>query len=146
MKQYFVRYQFGGGKQPKKNITVEAKNKPDAYKKARLSLPAYIVSNVDFHFTDCTLLANESVKANGIKGLFYSLELTENPYSNADKKRFFELQHTLQIDICKQIVSHYSIILSNKAAFKDYIIKKGLTFQQLETQLKAAKEFLSQWK
>jgi len=62
MKQYFVRYQFGGGKQPKKNITVEAKSKPDAYKQARLSLPAYVVNNIDFHFVDCVVLADEKLK------------------------------------------------------------------------------------
>jgi len=62
MKQYFVRYQFGGGKQPKKNITVEAKNKPDAYKQARLSLPANVINRLDFKFVDCVVLADEKLK------------------------------------------------------------------------------------
>ena len=85
------------------------------------------------------------MKANDIKGLFYSLELVENPYSKNDKKRFYQLQHKLQIDICKKIASHYHIILSNKPAFSDYVIKKGLNFKQIEVQLKAAIDFLSQY-
>lgn len=62
MKQYFVRYQFGGGKQPKKNITVEARNKPTAYKAARLSLPKYVINNPSFKFVDCVKLQDEKIK------------------------------------------------------------------------------------
>lgn len=62
MKQYFVRYQFGGGKQPKKNITVQAKSKPDAYKQARLSLPLNVINRLDFKFVDCVVLADEKLK------------------------------------------------------------------------------------
>lgn len=62
MKQYFVRYQFGGGKQPKHNITVTAKNKPDAFKQARLSLPANVINRMDFNFVDCVVLADEKLK------------------------------------------------------------------------------------
>lgn len=60
MKKYFVRYQFGCGNQPKKNITVSAINKPDAYKKARLSLPKHIINNIQFCFVDCVVLADEN--------------------------------------------------------------------------------------
>jgi hypothetical protein len=85
------------------------------------------------------------MKTNEIKGLFYSLELVENPYSKADKKKFFELQHKIQIDICKQIVSNYSLILSNKPSFNDWIIRKGISFEAMEKQLNEAKAFLSQY-
>ncbi len=62
MKQYFVRYQFGGGKQPKHNITVTAKSKPDAFKQARLSFPANVINRMDFNFVDCVVLADEKLK------------------------------------------------------------------------------------
>jgi len=59
MKQYFVRYQFGGGKQPKHNITVTAKSKATAYKQARLSLPKHIITDPCFKFVDCVELQAE---------------------------------------------------------------------------------------
>jgi len=60
--KYFVRYQFGGGKQPKKNITVEANNRPDAFKQARLLLPSYVINRSDFWFVDCVRLEDEKLK------------------------------------------------------------------------------------
>lgn len=57
--KYFVRWQFGNSDyQPKKGncMEVEAKNKPDAYKQVRLSLPKHIIDNNDFHFVDCVKL------------------------------------------------------------------------------------------
>ena len=57
--RYFVRYQFGGGKQPKHCITVEANNVPHAYKAARLMLPNHVINSTDFHFYDCVRLVHE---------------------------------------------------------------------------------------
>lgn len=124
MNKYFIRYQFGGGKQPKDNITVEAKSIPDAYKKARLALPKNITNNNQFVFYDCVLLQNEpdsSLKNNIMEVVTFQSQVYQDLISKLDaintrlnakekepKEKWLDNQELmLMLKISKRTAQHY---------------------------------------
>jgi hypothetical protein len=56
--KYYIQYRYGGGRQPHKNITVEADNKREAYGKAAKEIEKS-KEDVVFSFGSCTLLNDD---------------------------------------------------------------------------------------